>query len=223
MKLKHFYFNPFREHCAVISDGAGIAAIVDPGAMTPDEKEELTGHIGSGGLVPAAILLTHAHIDHIFAVKYLQEKYGIPVYLHPDDKDMLEFSREVAGDFGIPTPDIDFITTPVCDGQIIRTGELTFKVIHTPGHSPGSVCYHDESDSILFSGDTLFAGTIGRSDLKGGDYDKEIVSIMEKLIILDPATEIFPGHGCCSSIGTERVSNPFLEPFNEPEEMPDDE
>lgn len=220
MKLKHFYFNPFREHCGLISDNAGNAAIVDPGAMTADELDSLESYIAAEGLKPAAILLTHAHFDHIYAVRHLQDKFNIPVYMHPDEKEVMKISAKDAARYNLPVPDTGFITTDVLDSQTICAGELRFTVIHTPGHSPGGVCYYDKADSILFSGDTLFAGTIGRSDLGGGDYDKEIVSIMEKLMVLDADTELFPGHGCCSSIGYERTNNPFLEPFNEPEEIP---
>lgn len=219
MKLKHFYFNPFHVHCAVMSDADGTAVIVDPGAMTEDEKAALEEYIGNEHLTPGAILLTHAHFDHIYAVKRLQDKFGIPVYMHPDDYSMLEFGRKECIKYNMTVPETDFNATDISDGDPIKVGTLEFSVIHTPGHSPGGVCYYDKADSILFSGDTLFAGTIGRSDLYGGDYDKEIVSIMEKLMTLDPETEIFPGHGPCSSIGRELSTNPFLEPFNEPEEM----
>lgn len=218
MKLKHFYFNPFHEHCGIISDDRGIAVAVDPGAMTDDEKESLPAYLQEENLTLAAILLTHAHFDHVFAVKFLQDRYGIPVFLHPDDREILESGPGETGKFGMPAPDISFISTDIEDGQTLEFGTLKFKVIHTPGHTPGGVCYYDWQDAILFSGDTLFAGTIGRSDLRGGDYDKEILSIMEKLMVLDSDTELFPGHGLCSSIGRERTTNPFLEPFNEPEE-----
>ena len=220
MKLKHFYFNPFHEHCGIASDTAGNAVIVDPGAMTDVERQSLTDYFEEEDITPSAVFLTHSHFDHIYSVKYLQDRYGIPVYMHPDEKPMLEIVVEESGNFNMPEPDITFKTTDVYDGQSIKVGDMGFRVIHTPGHTPGGVCYYNREDAILFSGDTLFAGTIGRSDLRGGDYDKEIVAIMEKLMVLDPDTEIFPGHGCCSSIGRERTCNPFLEPFNEPEELP---
>ena len=121
---------------------------------------------------------------------------------------------------GFPEPDTDFTRTDLAEGPLSVAG-MDFEVIATPGHSPGSVCYLEREAGILFSGDTLFAGSIGRSDLPGGEYDDLIRSILEKLLPLDPATRIFPGHGPSSTLGQERTGNPFLEPFNEPEEEPD--
>ena len=113
-------------------------------------------------------------------------------------------------------------STDIRDGQILRLAGIELEVISTPGHTPGGVCYLDRKDKILFSGDTLFAGTIGRSDLEGGDYDKLIVSVMEKLMGLDSDITVLPGHEGSTTIGEERTSNPFLQPFNEPEEEVDE-
>ena len=168
--------------------------------------------------VRAAVLLTHAHPDHICGASLLQKKYGVPVYMNAADRPTLEHAPAMTRQYGLPCPETDFSTTAVEDGEIIRAAGLEFKVITTPGHSPGGCCYLLEEGKMLFSGDTLFAGTIGRSDLFGGEYDDLIRSIMEKLIFLDPEIVLCPGHGPESTIGQERNTNPFLEPFNEPEE-----
>ena len=118
---------------------------------------------------------------------------------------------------GLKAPDVSFETEDLVDGQILAPfDQVGFKVITTPGHTPGGVCFYSEENKILFSGDTLFAGSIGRTDLDGGDYDKEIVGIMEKLMLLPGDVEVYQGHGPSTSIAEERTTNPFLQPFNEP-------
>ena len=198
---------------------------------------ELSGlykYLDSEGLTPEAILLTHSHSDHTLGVAPLVEKFGIPVYSAtrsfqtPTDA----FSCLRPAGEGVQTPEKGFsCLRPAGEGvqapekgisclQVEDEGSVAgFKVIATPGHTPDSVCYYSEAEHVLFTGDTLFAGTIGRTDLPGGDYDREIVSIMEKLIFLPGETDIYPGHGPASTIARERRENPFLEPFNEREEM----
>lgn len=197
-----FTFNLFQEHTMVAWAAGPQCIIVDPGCHHPTDFEELYAFLDDSQLTPVAILLTHGHLDHTFGVKALQEKWDIPTYMHPADGEL-------------PDRPFNFPFTPVEDGQVLKIADMQFKVITTPGHTPGSVCFLDEGNSLMFTGDTLFAGTIGRSDFSYSDYDDEIRSIMEKLIWLDPAIEIYPGHGPSSTIGNERTTNPFLEPFNE--------
>ena len=203
-------------------------------APVSTELQALYQYLDSEGLTPEAILLTHSHSDHTLGVAPLVEKFGIPVYSAsgsfqtPTDA----FSCLRAAEAGVQTPEKaiaclrptgEGVQTPVkaisCL-QVEDEGSVAgFKVIATPGHTPDSVCYYNEAEHVLFTGDTLFAGTIGRTDLPGGDYDREIVSIMEKLIFLPGETDICPGHGPASTIARERMGNPFLEPFNEREEL----
>ena len=193
--------------------------IVDPGYYSEDEKRAFKSFVSGQRLKPEAILLTHAHPDHIFGVKDVLDTYGqIPVYM--DDKELcnLEYGRTTAARLGLRIPDCSFVTTPVEDGDVIRAAGMEFTAISTPGHAPGSMCYLEKDEKVMFTGDTLFAGTIGRTDLMYSEYDDEIRSIMEKLVILPGDIRIIPGHGHESTIGWEREHNPFLEPFNEPEE-----
>ena len=164
------------------------------------------------------MLLTHAHFDHIFGVKKVQERFGIPVYMDPEEALAFEYNREMTGRLGLAFPDTDVSYIPAREGLAIAAAGFSFEVISTPGHAPGAVCYLDREEKLMFTGDTLFAGTIGRTDLLNSDYDQEILSIMNKLIVLDPDIRFYPGHGPSSTIGHERTNNPFLEPFNEPEE-----
>lgn len=237
MKIKKFVCNALQENAYVVSSG-DFCVIIDPGFATAETGAfpgepffgehgndagaagKLSGlykYLDSEGLTPEAILLTHSHSDHTLGVAPLVEKFGIPVYSAsgsfqtPTDA----FSCLRPAGAGVQTPEKAISCLQVEDEGYVAG----FKVIATPGHTPDSVCYYSEAEHVLFTGDTLFAGTIGRTDLPGGDYDREIVSIMEKLIFLPGETDIYPGHGPASTIARERRENPFLEPFNEREEM----
>lgn len=237
MKIKKFVCNALQENAYVVSSGDSCV-IIDPGFATAETGAfpgepffgehgndagaagELSGlykYLDSEGLTPEAILLTHSHSDHTLGVAPLVEKFGIPVYSAtrsfqtPTDA----FSCLRPAEAGVQTQEKAISCLQVEDEGYVAG----FKVIVTPGHTPDSVCYYNEAEHVLFTGDTLFAGTIGRTDLPGGDYDREIVSIMEKLIFLPGETDIYPGHGPASTIARERTGNPFLEPFNEREEL----
>ena len=220
MEIHRFVVNMLGENAMIVCGEGGRCVAVDPGWQLPGEREKVFGFISGHHLKPEAILLTHGHMDHIYGVADMQREFGIPVYMSPADVPTMEYFDRVSK-FGLPVADHSFEITPVTDGQTVEAAGLRFKVICTPGHSPGSVCWLLEDDRVMFTGDTLFAGSIGRTDLIYGDYDDEIRSIMEKLIVMDGDIRILPGHGSDSTIGTERVSNPFLEPFNEREEIPE--
>ncbi len=218
LNILQFSFNLFQERAAIAWREEGRCVAVDPGFYKPEEEKEFLAALQEHDLKPEAVLLTHAHPDHIYGVKRLQELYGIPVYMHPAEKAVLEYDGEMAARFRLKAPDCSFKCTGISDGEAVEAAGIRFEVIATPGHTPGGVCFLDREDGVLFSGDTLFAGAIGRTDFKYGEYDDEIRSIMEKLILLDPGTQVCPGHGPNTTIGHERTHNPFLEPFNEPEE-----
>ena len=213
--IKIFSFNLFREHTMVLSSEGKSCVIIDPGFYEPYERTEFFDYINAGGLKPEAILLTHCHIDHIWGAKEVQDTFGIPLYMGPENREQFKSFDRMSSRMGITAPDYSFSVTEVGDNGTIDAGGFRFKVITTPGHSPGGVCYLEEKEKIMFTGDTLFAGTIGRTDIMFAEYDDLIRSIMEKLIWLDPDIVIYPGHGPSSTIGVERTGNPFLEPFNE--------
>ena len=218
LNIRPLTFNPLQERTYVAWGTPGRCVLIDPGCYGSAERQSLVDLLAREGLTPEAILLTHGHFDHIFGVEPLQERYGIPVYMHPAEKVVLSYSAEMARRLGLDVPGIRFRTTDVEDGLLLALAGMQLEVIVTPGHTPGGVCWLERSAGVLFTGDTLFAGSIGRTDFRFSDYDDEIRSIMERLILLDPAIRIFPGHGPSSTIGQERRNNPFLEPFNEPEE-----
>lgn len=213
LNTHYFFCNPYYERCALLWDEDRKGIIIDPGFL----GEEISGffdYVESEGIKPEAILLTHAHFDHIYGVKECIGRYNIPVYMHPDEKVVTEGAELFAADCKMPVPDVSWPTIDIHENDILTFGKISLRVIETPGHSPGSVCYYYEEGKHLFSGDCLFAGSIGNTNHRWGDYDKEIVSIMEKLMMLDGDVAVHPGHGGGTTIGHERVNNPFLEPFN---------
>lgn len=225
LHLEHFTFNTFQTRCTIVWDNNGFCAFTDPGFSSTEERDALTEFVRENGLKPVCILLTHGHFDHILGVAELASHYSpegrkderLPIYMHPAEKFTLENNAFFVRAFGAPMPDA-FETVDIKEGDTIEVGNLHFEVIFTPGHSAGGVCYYERSEKVLLSGDTLFAGAIGRSDHPGGDYDQLINSILEKLITLDGDVVVIPGHGPCTDIATEGMTNPFLLPFNEPYE-----
>ena len=223
MEIKTFTFNLFREHTMVAWTSGPGCVIVDPGWYNAAERAEFFSFLEDSSLKPEAILLTHGHLDHVYGVAEARNAFDIPVYMDPAEVKVLEFSASSSVKLGLTPPDIHFDFIPVTDGMRVRAAGMEFVAISTPGHSPGGLCWLEEKERVMFSGDTLFADTIGRTDMMYSEYDDEIRSIMEKIIILDPDIAICPGHGPSSTIGHERTHNPFLEPFNEPEPDPDEE
>ena len=213
-----FTFNPIETNCTVAwREGSRTCMVADPGMFTTDSKDQLVDFLAAGGLVPDAVLLTHGHFDHIWGVKMLLEHFpGVPVYMSPLDEEVREAGPAVmAGRERVATKRTDFPYTPVADGMVVRSGGASWKALLTPGHTPGGICWWCESDSLLLSGDTLFAGAIGRTDLLGGDYDALIKSLLERVMVLPGDTDVIPGHGQPTSIAREAATNPFLQPFNE--------
>ncbi len=184
------------------------AAVIDPGAFSPGEVQSILGFLASEGLMAKYIINTHGHIDHIAGNRAVKKATGAPILVHADDAGRLG-DGQLNGSFlfgmDIQSPPADRL---LADGEIIALGGLQVKVLHTPGHTPGGICLL--VDNTLFSGDTLFAGSVGRTDLPGGSERAIINSIKEKLMTLPDDTSVRPGHGPRTSIGREKNENPFL-------------
>jgi glyoxylase-like metal-dependent hydrolase (beta-lactamase superfamily II) len=221
MHIQQLTFNAFQTRCCVVWDDAGFCAFIDPGCASPSEISKITDLVRERGLKPVCIMLTHAHFDHIYGVSTLAKEYGIPVYAHEGEIFTIEKTNpEVCRCYGLPLPELHPLTF-ISEGDTIEVGDLRFQVLETPGHSRGGLCFFAPAERILFSGDTLFAGAIGRTDHPGGDYDLLMRSINEKLLPLDDPkgpVKVIPGHGPCTDLATEGMTNPFLLPFNEPYE-----
>ena len=216
--IEHFTFNSFQTNCFVVWDENKKCAIADPGCASDKEMAELRNFIADKGLEPVCILLTHCHFDHTYGVAALAGAYGIPVYAGKEEMFTVETTNpQICRVFGLPLPE-KFDINLVSEGDIIEVGTLRFEALQTPGHSKGGLCWLERNEKTLLSGDTLFAGAIGRSDHPGGDYNVLMKSIFEKLLMLEGDTRVLPGHGPSSDISTERMTNPFLLPFNEPYE-----
>lgn len=212
LNIRHFFFNPFQERTYVVWDGSLKGAVIDPGFMEEEEGREFFSTVRKLGLDIRCILLTHAHIDHIYGVSAcLKEFPGIKVYMSPEDKFVKDYSPTMADLMRMPHPDTNWETEDIYDGQVLEIGEEILEVISTPGHTPGGVCFRCAGSGDLFSGDTLFSGSIGRTDLPGGNYDKIIDSITRKLSGLDGGTRVHPGHGWDTTIGAEKLCNPYLQ------------
>ncbi|HIS77177.1 MAG TPA: MBL fold metallo-hydrolase [Candidatus Merdivicinus excrementipullorum] len=190
-------------NCYFVVDSDGSAAILDPGA----QAEKIIRAVEQNGWTPKMILLTHGHFDHIGAVEELRNRYCIPVYIHQDDAEMLDSPEKNGGIALIDRPVTASYDNVFEDGSEIPMGNILFRVIHTPGHTKGSVCYLAEN--WMFSGDTLFNGGIGRTDLYGGSYP-QLSASLKKLAALEGDFRVCPGHGPETSLEQERRQNPYL-------------
>ncbi|WZL71529.1 MBL fold metallo-hydrolase [Clostridiaceae bacterium 35-E11] len=195
----------YAANCFVIGcEETKKAAVIDPGG----DAEDIIKYIDEHELELQYILLTHGHGDHIGGVVEIKAKKEVPVLIHEDDAFMLQNANKNLSKL-MSGPDIELIADRLLrGGEIIELGALALHISHTPGHTPGGICIKVED--CLFTGDTLFANSIGRTDFEGGSFEKIIDSIKSKLLIYDDETKVFPGHGPASTIGRERVSNPFI-------------
>jgi|PersoiStandDraft_1058852.scaffolds.fasta_scaffold14369_2 hydroxyacylglutathione hydrolase len=206
--LATFPVGPLSCNCAIVVDEESRqAAIVDPG----DDAEEILAALARLDARPVVLLHTHAHFDHIAAARRVHEVTGAVIALHSADRFLYDRLAEQGRMFGMSFEEPAPIGRDLSDGEEVPFGDSLIRVLHTPGHSPGSCAFLLEStDRVLFSGDTLFSGSVGRTDLWGGSFDTLVASIREKLYCLPPELRVVPGHGEETTIGKERASNPFV-------------
>ena len=196
-----------RCNCSILGDRiTGEAIVIDPG----DEIDRILAVLARHKLTVKQIIITHAHIDHIAGAARLKRITGAPVLLNQLDLPLLKTMDMQAGWLGIATPEIAPPDDSASDGLKVGTSTLAGIVLHTPGHTEGSICVHFPAEELLIAGDTLFASSVGRTDLPGGNSRKIMTSIRERLLTLPDGTKVVPGHGIATTIGRERVSNPFL-------------
>jgi hydroxyacylglutathione hydrolase len=206
--IEYFPVGPIQCNCIIVADERTKEAIVvDPG----DEVERISAALRRLGANVVAIVATHAHIDHVAALAELKTLIGVPVMLHEADLPLYENLAIQAAWLGVPTPPVTRIDRYLKEGERVDFGAHALRVIHTPGHSPGSLSFAAEGKtSVILSGDTLFAGGIGRTDLWGGSQREIMHSIRSKLLAFEDSTAVIPGHGPQTTIGVERRTNPFI-------------
>jgi len=210
MNLVVFPFNAFQENTYVLFDESHECAIIDPGCNNSKEEEILTGFIESKGLKPVLLLNTHCHIDHVLGNKFIADKYDLELTSHKDEKIVLEANVMVANMYGIQYTLSPDITKFLDQGDTVTFGNTTLEVLFTPGHSPASISFFHRENKQLIAGDVLFQNSIGRTDLPGGNLDTLISSIKTKYYPLGDDVQVYPGHGPSTTIGEEKLNNPFL-------------
>ncbi|MGD0711443.1 MAG: MBL fold metallo-hydrolase [Bacteroidales bacterium] len=208
--IKKFVFNSIQVNTYLLYDESGECIIIDAGCMGRDEENELTGYIEKKNLKPVRLLNTHTHVDHIAGNKFVSEKYNIPLTIHKEGMQFIQSAKTYGASFNFDIGDTIDPSSYINDGDIIKFGQSELKVIYTPGHANGSVCFYCEKDKFVIVGDVLFYGSIGRTDLPTGNYDLLLSSIKNKLFTLPDDTIVFTGHGGRTTIGHEKTTNPFL-------------
>ena len=210
MKIYKFVFSPIDVNTYILVDDSGDCAIIDCGCYEKQESEELENFIKGKGINPVLLLNTHCHLDHIFGNSFVLEKYGLRTFSSELDELNRNNASQHAMLFGLtmdtPPEPAGFIS----DNQVVTFGTTELKALHVPGHTSGSLAFYSEKNNCVFTGDALFSGSIGRTDLQGGNYETLIRSIKNKLFVLPPSTVVYPGHGDETTIEREMKSNPFF-------------
>ena len=210
-RVAKFTFNPFQENTYLIYDDTKQCIIIDPGCIEDHEKMELTNFIENEGLTPVRLINTHCHIDHVFGNHFISEKYGLELEIHEGELPVLNSVPQVAMMYGIPLKDPMIPAKKfIKEGDKIEFGNTKLTTIFTPGHSPASISFYCKAAQFVIAGDVLFYGSIGRTDLPGGNFETLISNIKTKLFPLGDDVVVYSGHGPQTTIGYEKKTNPFL-------------
>ena len=211
MKVQKFIFNDFREITYLVYDEKSRETlIIDPGCNKESEKKRIVEYIEKYGLKPVAIVNTHGHLDHICCNKFLKDKYNVEILANEKELDNYRLAASVADFYGFPFEDSPLPDKYIQEGDEIAFGNSKLIVFETPGHTAGSISLISPEKEIVFTGDVIFQGSIGRTDLPGGDLDVLIKTIKEKILTLPDETIIFAGHGYETTVGEEAKNNPFI-------------
>ncbi|MDL2306017.1 MBL fold metallo-hydrolase [Bacteroides sp. OttesenSCG-928-D19] len=211
MKIKRFEFNMFPVNCYVLWDETYEAVVIDPGCFYDEEKQKLKDYIIGNNLKLQHVLNTHLHLDHIFGNPYMQKEFGLSPEANKADEFWLDIAPQQSRSFGFKLTETPIpLGKYLCDGDTISFGNTVLEAIHVPGHSPGSLVFYCKADNVMFAGDVLFQGSIGRADLAGGNFDELREGICSRLFSLPNETVVYPGHGAPTSIGIEKIENPFF-------------
>ncbi len=207
MILETITVGPFQENCYIVGDEeSGEGVVIDPG----DEATRIALAVEQTGLAISRILITHAHVDHVRAIAPLVDEYVCPVLMHEEAGAMLRTMPQQAMMMGIRFGKVPKVDRHIADEEVLEVGSLRLRSMYTPGHAPGHLAFYEEEQEVVFSGDALFAGSVGRTDLPGGSMEVLMRSIAERLLTLPDETRVLSGHGPGTTIARERMTNPFL-------------
>ncbi len=209
IQIQTFAFNPFSENTYVVFDQTGEGVIIDPGCYETEEKTTLAKFIEDEGIKIKYLLNTHCHIDHVLGNDFVKEKYKVPFLIHPKEEPVLKSVKAYAPSYGFAQYHEALPDQFINEGDKILFGNIVFQVVFLPGHAPGHIGFYDSDSKSLFSGDVLFQQSIGRTDLPGGDHNTLIKSIHQKIFTLPDHVVVYPGHGDPTTVGEEKISNPF--------------
>lgn len=208
--IKAFVCNPYQENTYLLYDDTGASVIIDPGMYSPQEDGEVLAFIEENNLRLDLLLNTHCHIDHVLGNKLIYEAYGLLPIFHENEIPVFAEIQNYAPQMGIRYEVSPISETFLPESGTVQFGNNTLELIFAPGHSPGHLCFYNEAEGFLIGGDVLFKGSVGRTDLPGGDHDQLIRSIASKIYALPDATVVYPGHGPTTTIGQEKKTNPFV-------------
>jgi glyoxylase-like metal-dependent hydrolase (beta-lactamase superfamily II) len=210
LHVQSFTFNPVQENSYILYNDAKQCCIIDPGCYFASEEKALTDFIASNGLNPVYLLNTHCHLDHIFGNRFIHKTYGLILHLHRLEEQVLAFGPASGQMWQLPFDNYDGELRFIDEGDIIQIGDEQLQILFTPGHSPGSICFYSQAHKFLIGGDVLFEGSVGRTDLPGGDFKTLETSIKTKLYTLPEDVIVYSGHGDSTTIGDEMKTNPFV-------------
>jgi len=215
LSVKAFTFNPVQENTYVLYNEEGLCCIIDPGCYFQQERDELKNFIEEKSLQPVLLLNTHCHLDHVFGNKWSAEKWKLTLHIHEKEKPVLDFAPQSAEMWQMPFENYHGQLIYLKEGSNIKLGNEEassdrLEIRFTPGHSPGSVCFYHEPGGFVIGGDVLFNMSIGRTDLPGGDFKTLFESIQTQLFTLPDETKVYSGHGPMTTIGFEKMNNPFV-------------
>jgi len=210
IQIEAMVFNSFQVNTYLVWDETGDCLVVDPAFYTGEEQETFDAFLTGSALKLTGQVNTHCHIDHILGVQHIKSQYGYPFSAHEVESNLVANAPLMGDMYGLNFEPLSGIDRVIEDHEAIKVGNHSLQAIHVPGHSPGSLSYYSPEGGFVITGDALFEGSIGRTDLPGGDYDQLIQSIKTRLLVLPPETTVYPGHGPSSTIGKEIAENPFL-------------
>ncbi len=210
ISIHYFTFGPFDENTYILYDETKECIIIDPGCYDNRERSELADFIQQNELKPVKLLNTHCHLDHIFGNGFVADKYNLKLEMNKNDQIVLDSYLTVAGIYNLQAQPSPAPSVYLEEGDIVNFGNSSLQIVFTPGHSPGSITFYNTEQKFMIAGDVLFNGSIGRSDLPGGNHNALINSIKTKLLALGDDYKVYSGHGPTTNIGHERKTNPFL-------------